>query len=608
MTLLSPLALLWLLGIPVLVWLWRLAAAQRRTTVSSLAPFEHLLKRAPRHRSRLTVNLLFWLQLAGLAGVALALARPVIQSRSGATVLAILDTSAGLEARQRGGTAFKRAQGALRSRLARKAPMTRVLLVTTAPPAAVTGEPTSDGLALNAAVDAQRTVAQGGRLATAARLGRALLGHAPDEIWVATDEPKPQAMPEGVQWLSAGRAVANTAIIGVDTAGALCEASGSRIVVSLQRFAGAPASGVVLVQQEGRELARAGTTFTPGARQSVALDVPADASGWMEIAVESAGDGLAIDDRAWVDMRQGARRPIQVRIGRPALRQTVTEWLAACPALQWSQADTPSGGAGEPPGNAVLLTDDASEAADAGVPALIFSPPNAPAVPSHWTIAADHPLGAYLSPISVVSAPMARDEGAVAGTPVVSALVGGRAVPVLVADERSGTRRVTLRADPTGLADSVPLLVMFFNSVRWLMDESRPKTTQEGLVVGGWDPGPVTVQRPDGSRTAVPSVAGLVHLEDAAPGLYRLSQGSKDVTAAVNFLDPLESNTYAPVSTWQAPEDGAAAAPSAVAAASPRAGAGRVPTHHLASVLMVALLVLLVAEWLLYGARRRSAG
>ncbi|MBI2495056.1 MAG: VWA domain-containing protein, partial [Candidatus Omnitrophica bacterium] len=120
MHLLSPLGLLGLLSLPVLLWLWRLSAARRPVHVPSLIPFEHLLRRQPRRRTRLVVNGLFWLQLAALAGLALALAQPVVFQRQANTSLIVLDTSASMGARWKGSTAFEHARRALLERIERK--------------------------------------------------------------------------------------------------------------------------------------------------------------------------------------------------------------------------------------------------------------------------------------------------------------------------------------------------------------------------------------------------------------------------------------------------------------------------------------------------------
>ena len=233
MRFLVPFALAWLLSIPVLVWLWRLASTRHHIRVPSLVPFEHLAKRSPRRRRRVIVNWLFWLQLAALASAALALAQPAIRHHA-ATTLVIVDTSASMEAEGRGGSRWDQARRALKTRVARKSPTERWLLIATAPVVPLTPEPTSEGRVLARAIDDARVQRLGGNLSTAARLGRALLGGDPDRILVVTDEPPPQEpLPEMVEWVSVGQPRANAGIVGVDAQGAFCGRDAPRVVATI---------------------------------------------------------------------------------------------------------------------------------------------------------------------------------------------------------------------------------------------------------------------------------------------------------------------------------------------------------------------------------------
>ncbi len=592
MSFLAPAAFLWLLSVPVLLWLWRLASTHRQLRVSSLVPFEHLLRRAHRRRTRLVVNALFWLQLAALIGGALALAQPALVGHHAKTILAILDTSASMDAKRGGSTAFEQAQRALTRRLARKAPMDQVFLMTTAPVTALTPQPTSDGASLARAIDAQRAQHLGGNLATTERLGRSLLGRAPDETLIVTDELQPPDLSSGaVRWVTVGRPVPNTAIVGLDVMGPLCSPSDARVVATVQNFSTQRASMRLTAQQAGRRLAETTAEASPRARQSLALALPEGVTGRVELALAAPADALAADNRAWVHIHPTARLPVVVRSARPLFTQAVSAWLNACQALTWT-AEAPSSG-----GPYLLITDQEEPAAALTTPAMRFLPPAARPVRSYWVVSPDHPIGSYLSPVDVVATPLHLSvDAATAGTPVVSALVGGQKIPVVVAQERNGQRTVWMRFDPAGQAASTPILLAFFNSLRWLMGEARPQTTGDPLMVAGWATGTVMVHRPDGSTERVEADRGAVRYEGATlAGLYRFRQGSSEVTEAVNFFDPLESNTMDRVTTWHAPQ-----------AAPPASASLRRSLSPLASFVMLWLLALLLVEWWRYAAKGRS--
>ena len=596
MTWLSPLGLLWLGAIPVLLWLWRLASSNRQTRVASLIPFEHLLKRTSTRRRRLAINWLFWLQLAALTIAAVALAQPTRHVTRAKTILAILDTSASMAARSPGSSAFDRAKSALFARLARKAPTDQVLLLTTAPTMPLTTEPTSDGTTLARLMDAQYVRDLGGQLATTARLGQALLGRAPDETWVATDEPLPAGVSSpALRWMGVGRSLPNIAIVGADALGPLCDASEAHVVVTIQSFSDAPARVRLTARQQNRQLAQALAELAPTSRQAVVLPLPHGTHGIVEVILDAAPDALDVDNRAWVVIQPAARLPVVLRTSRAQVTATVSRWLSACTALTWTAEPAPL------QGNAVLITDREEDLRMATGPVLMVRPPAGarPAV-SHWMISPDHPIGFYLSPLETVAASItAQPTGTERGTPVISAFIDGRKTPIVLADELNGRRTVEWRVDVSGQETSTPITLVFFNSLRWLMGDLQPATTRDGLATDGWAPGPVTIRYPDGSTRRQPSIDGIVR-DDAATqiGVYRFTQGSRDVSRVVNFLDSLESNTLDRTSTWGRSN---AEAPAS------RTVPSRASSHPLAPTLMLVIMVLLVGEWWMYSAKRPAS-
>ncbi len=485
MTLLSPLALLWLLSLPVLVWLWRFASTRHQIRVSSLIPFEHLTKRAPRRRRRVVVNWLFWLQLAALAATALALAQPAIPRRAN-TTLVILDTSASMGAE---GRPLDRARRALKLRAARKAPTERWFIVATAPVIPLTRQPTSEGSAIAQALDAARAAPLGGNLTTASRLGQALLGGDPDRILVASDEPAPsEPLPKTVEWIPVGRPRANVGLVGVDARQMFCGRDEPRIIATVHNFSQQPSAVTIAAVHERRQIGELHEELAPGERRAVSLPIPPEIEGFVELRLTVPRDGLEADNHASVRVHPQGSLPVVLRAASPRIEQTLSRWLAACDGLTWSR----EAGAG-----AHLVVTDHPEAGEAS-PALVIAPPRDPQpIASRWVMGETHPIAAYLSPLDPVAAAIDREPpDAVAGTPVIWALVQGRRIPVAAAEERNGVRRVVMHLDPSAGPQSTPVLLLFYNSLRWLMGEQPA----EGQVI-----------------------------------------------------DPLESNLLAPASTWRSP-------------------------------------------------------
>ena len=586
MQFLAPLGLLGLLGVPLLIWLWRLSATRRQTVVSSLIPFEHLLRRQPRRRTNLVVNWLFWLQLAALVLLAAALAQPVWLHPRGRLILVVLDTSASMEAALHGLTALDQAKHALRAEIQRKRPGDQWFLISSAPVEALTPQPTSDGSALLHAVQSARATHLAGSLATAARIGRALAGAIPDEILLVSNETPPEgALGEGVRYLPVGGAVPNVALVGLDAQGPLCQAAESRLLATVQNFSDEPVEATLTASREGHRLVQVKQTLEAQARRAVLLALPPETAGRIDVRVEASPDGLAVDDLASIEMRPKAVLPVVVRSDRPALMSTVGAWLGACQALSWSRT---------PPeqGPYLAVTDGASDPAASGELRVVAGS-SARNVLSHWMASPDHPVSAYLPGMDVVSA--AISDAPVDGVPVIEGIVGGRKFPVVSADERDGRRVVSLLADPAGQRDSVPLLLVFFNSLRWLMGGADAVRVGEPITLGGWQAGSVLVHRPDGDTQTVP-VSSRVLRYDATTraGWYRLTQGGTTLAVAVNFFDPVESDTMTRVSTWRPLPPSAAMA------------AAKLMRHPLTTFLLGLVLALLLAEWWLYS--RRAPG
>lgn len=591
MMLLNPLALLWFGSIPVLLWLWRLASTHRRTRIPSLVPFERLVKRQSRHRTRLVVSLLFWMQLAALCGLTLALAQPVIKQPHTRVLFMVVDTSASMGARSNDSSALERARRALLARIARKAPTEEGFIMITSPVTAVTPQPTSDGVALTRAVQGLRVSHLGGNLSTTARIGRALLATEPDETFIVTDEPTPSTPYEkGLQWVTVGASLPNVAIVGIDAQRPLCRPAEARIIVTIQNFSDAATTITVNATQRGQRLAEAQATLEPHARQTLSLAPPKETTGLVELTLSAPHDGLEIDNHAWLDLRRTATLPILVRTQSASLTHALTNWLSACEALTWTTDATHSATAH------VLISDQERGLSSAATASLTFLPPtNAHPVLSHWVAAIDHPISAYFPTVETVTASLNLSaEGNLPGNPVISGLLSGRKVPIVVADEQEGKRRVFMSFDPAASPESTPILLAFFNSLRWLMGTNQSVTTGEPLTLSGLKPGKAIVRRPDGAVDLEETNDGVLRYDATTlAGPYEVTQGSTHLTIAMNFFDPLESNLTTRVSTWHVLED------------HPHSSRPTHPsTHPVSHLVLLVMLALLVVEWWRYSLKR----
>ena len=78
------------------------------------------------------------------------------------------------------------------------------------------------------------------------------------------------------------------------------------MVATVQNFSDKTASATITASQRGRKLTEIRTDFDPQARRSVALSIPEETEGWVEISLRSRGDALDVDNHAWVNIHQRA--------------------------------------------------------------------------------------------------------------------------------------------------------------------------------------------------------------------------------------------------------------------------------------------------------------
>lgn len=613
MQFLSPLALAWLGSIPALIWLWRYATSHRQIRIPSLVPFERLLRRAPTHRTRLLVNWLFMLQLACLLLAALALADPVLVGHSARTTLVIIDTSASMQASLGGPSAFQRAKQELLNRIARKEPHERMVLVASAPVTPLTGEPLSDKVQLRGLVQRLSPSDVGGHLALAGRIGRAMVDREPDAVLILTDEPPPVQTDPAVEVRSFGRALPNMAIVGVDLSDPLClpgetgesphESPTARLLVTVQNFSDEEQSLRLVARAPGAQDVTHTVRLLPQQREQIPLHLPVGAERLVAIRLEADRDALALDNQLIVSLGTRQQIPVVVSSERPELMHVIGRWLEACPRIAWTMLDPdlPSSA------DAILITDHAPLAQRWPRPSIVIAGPSANAsrlTLTHWLIDTAHPVTSYLEPLESVVTALAPspqslvgglvDQG-VSGEPVLWAVSEHRKIPLVLASELKGQRRVTFLLDPTATPSSVPLTLVFLNSLRWLAGSRGFGVTGEPLALEYLEPGRVRIERPDGAVEWRNHPGGVFRYEatDRA-GRYRVEGQTRSIQHTVNFVNPVESNTMARASTWVT--DPSSEPPTSAETSD------RYPVVHW---LLPLILLILVVEWWMYSRKGR---
>lgn len=550
------------------------------------------MKKTTASRTRLIVNILFWLQLAALSFAALAMAAPVVWQNRSKNILVVLDTSASLGAKQGGVPVFDRTRSELMRRLRRKKAGDQVFIVASAPVAAPMEGPRQKLYEISRVLQELSVSHLAGDLSTAAHIGQALMGGVVDSVIVVTDEPAPPEPPEGVEFISFHEPMNNLAIVGVSARGGFCSEAASRLLVTVQSFSEEDVTATVSAYQGRSEIALSEISLESGLRAQITLTLPEAVEGWVHVRLQGGQDALGADNEVAVFVRTHETLPVGVLSEDAVFRKLMGRWLGACQGLTWQEGPPSTEGLW-------LAVTDETNLELQGLAGILQwrRPPQASARLGYWVVDSDHPVGSYLDTVEIVAASLYDSAIVDLGhEPVVWGLRDGERRPLVLAGEKSGQRVLTVLMDPTASPNSSSLLTLFFNGLRWLMQPSDAIRTGEPLVFSSLPAGTVTVQRPDGSKERIQHEGGpFTYGGTTIAGTYKITAGKNTLTRLVNFLDPLESDLRQRRSTWRQVRQPPLASEES-----------RRTERPLASLLTMLVLGLLLFEWWLYSKRSNS--
>jgi len=633
MNLLNPLNLLW--ALPLLggiIALWMLRLKRQDVTVSSLYLWNTLLQETQANApfQRLRRNLLLFLQLLAAFLLVFALARPFVygEAVTGHTIVLILDTSASMNATDVRPTRLAAAKDAADGFIDREMRLGDVATVLTAaskPSSALSGF-TGDKGRLKAAIDGAAGTDTPVDMAGALTLAQSLVGTRrgaqvrvfSDGAFSADDSRKLAALPLGgtdVKMLSVGTTTPdNLAITRLD--GRRSPQSGNyQVFVQVQDGGGRPhqGGGTLTLLKDGKLVDARALSLTSG-MQSETFDSPLLKDGGVVTArLDDVRDDLATDNQASLVLSPPRpRKVLLVTPGNPFLESGLN--LDPDVVLEECRPEefTTLGKSGA--GYSMVVFDGALPAAPLPPGSyLVFNALNAQ-MPLLGTDSADgptfidesrtHPVMRFadLEGLHLRSALRTQTQ------PWGQALAEADSGPLIAAGEHNGLRVVSVAFD---LGDSDwPLRVSFpiflTNAVRWLTAAGGLGASQEETPTGGvasltLPPGAssVTVQRPDGSKTALaaPATGGMVLVDDTRQaGVYHAKAANgQDFPFAAN-LDSRDESSL----TVQNPPALNHPGVSAATAPIPRA---RRAKDDLWPALAAVALGLLLLEWFVFHRR-----
>jgi len=592
MDVLNPLAFWFaLLAIPiVLLYLLRLQRREQLVSSTLLWRRAALDREANALWQRLQRNLLLFLQLATLAFLIFALARPYINAPDAASqqIVVLLDTSASMQATDVRPSRFEAARAQVSALIEALGAGDRMTLIAVdeAPRALVTL--TNDKPQLRDTLRALRPTLGAANWSAAIALAKAIgSGDRETTTFVVSDGAGAAdltLLPSPVRFIPVGESSDNLAIT---TLALRRTRDGLAALVRLTNHGLRDEEALVVVEAEealidARTLAVAAGKST----EWTVSDIPPDAR-WVRARIDKARYNLlAADDAAYAVNRSNiTRRALLITRGNLFLEQA----LAALPNLRVARATTP-------PTNAerydLYVLDNMSATLPAGANALLIGAqgvftPVAIFSDTAYARVAPHPIARDLDWRTV----SVRDAYRLAAPDWLQPVVEGQGGPLVLAGEspdgalgRLVVLSFDLRRSDLPLQIAFPILIA--NSVAWLAPPGGldiPLSVRPGAVVA----------LPAGARVTLPSGEAITtgaqgFAQTDQLGIYTFEAGQAQGAFAVNFFNVAESRI--------APNpDLALSRPNLLPAAEARA-AQREFWHALAALA----LALLVAEWWVY--------
>lgn len=560
----EPLALVFasLYGVLVLFYLWE--RWRRRVLVPSLLLWEAVREDTIRAR-RFRPDLLFLLQLLLLTCLIVGLARPywhgVGDGPAKGRHIFVLDTSASMQTRERGGSRFDAARTQALRRLHDVHANDEVMLIGAARTPEVLVGFTRDHSAVERALHDAQPTDTGGDLTVGLAFAQSARQRSdvPTSVDVFTDLPRsalPEPLRPAVTVFQVGETDDNLAIEGVQIyQGRFQDYRGARAYVQVENFAHREGHGFLTVQVEDQVVERSG--FTIPARESKSFLIDDFPQPGRVVAELEVADALSVDNRGFGWIRPA--RPVRLLVvssPSPLVRDLQT-LAAATPALQLESVE-PSAFRPEQAGAAdIVIFHRFVPATEPATNALyVYPPADNPLFPASadatnvevldWN--AHHPALESLRPLAALPLHRAHIMTAPAWS---QTLLWSRTMahefPLAFAGERHGRRIACLTFDLEAErllgTDNVNLLLFFMNLLGWLTPEGPDTVVVDTGDVYPFSPlaaHPLRVTDPRGETRTLPM--GDTTVEPLLAGEYRIRSNGTARTLLANFFDPQESD------------------------------------------------------------------
>ena len=318
----QPWALLSLLSLPLLVYLYRLRPKREDATVSSLMFWHAAIKIRDSNSSNLQrllrdLNLMVLLALAALLGLALAQPQWQLAARHSQDAVLIVDVSASMGARSGnpGGTRLDEAKNTAREIIAALPEGARLLLMTSARYARAQSGFESDRDLLQALVSRLQPTEEAGQPAAAIAQARALLrSRAQAKLHFVTDGAfdSDAALVTGANELHlVGDQRANVAVTRFDVRAALHTEQSYEVFVAVRNFGDASIAAPLTIEMDAVEIAKQDIVIEPNSEVTLSLPMSGRLGKRATVQIDY-DDALDADNAAYMAFASPAPQRIML--------------------------------------------------------------------------------------------------------------------------------------------------------------------------------------------------------------------------------------------------------------------------------------------------------
>lgn len=566
MRLLSASALWWMLIGAIIIFFYLLKLKRKRRVVPSVLLWQRALEEVEANApfKKLRRSLLLLLQLAALAALAFALARPLVSLRSlasGSTII-IIDSTASMSARDEDGRSrLDRAKELARDMVSGLSGDDRAAIIESSSRVTVRSSLNSDRAALRSAIDEAQETDAPGNLADAVRLAEQIAKTERETSIVvisdgsssqlatdlnSTSDPNNQAAPPsvGLRFVRVGRRADNAGIVAMNSR-ALQSNARRELFASIANFSDSDKTIAVELKMDG-QLADARTVnIAANDRTALVFDSLPESGGLAQLTLNTSDD-LASDNVAYAFLPDTRR----IRVGVASENPFLLASIAANTDFDARKINS----------NTALSEFDCivsdgtipSGAIESNRPLLAINPSD---IQGLWrVIAADeraeitsversHPVNSFLSyaDLHIESAP--RREVASWLRPIAASAEGG----LIWAGDDTHRRVVVVGFDlaKSDLPLKIEFPILLANSVAWLA--GRDLASPERAVRAGQpavirtNAASATITKPNGEDTQASARDGSIIFADTLKvGAYEVKDAQP---FAASLLSESESNT-----------------------------------------------------------------